>query len=621
MRTKLFILFFIVPVVFSMHFLKAQDSVKTYYLSPIEIVAKKEINLFDSYKYGTNYNSGIFDKNGFSILRRGPNFTQDIYFEGFKRGDIKVLVDGEQYHNACPNRMDAPSTRVNPLEMQSVNLSKSAALLHTGIYGSINYERADIEERFKIKSFLNGNSGSEQDLDFGTSVEGYKTSAVFRYATGRPYKNGEGKKFNQLYGYKDNFKYNFGNIGLRHQSEDFQTGANFAYGENISFPYLMMDEIYSKVFSGFFEFKGSKAYFNYTDHLMNNSLRTSSVFMETAAKNFTFGLTSSFYEIVYRQWNADNVIKNPMMNVSISNKLMPDVKQFSAIVSESFQLGDVNIAAKGGGQYLFIGDESRLNFYKTLYPNAKENRFFISAGLNVNYSIQLTRDLILFVSAEGASDAPDPEHLYIAVQRPMTNPNISGNPTLNQPIKTGLRTSINYDFLSLEGYVNYIVNYIDVVKRSAAKNYLTYDNIKALLMGLNLSAQLNFFETYLSYIYGENVTNSTPLAEISPLSITSKITLPEVYNLNFYITHTYQNTQKRIDINLMETPSAAWNTIGIGADYQYSNLRFLLEVDNLLNHNYSRHLSYARNPFASGMKIYEPGRTFRLTVYFDKLFN
>ncbi len=619
MRTRL--LFFIVAVLFPLHFLKAQDSVKTFYLSQIEIVAKKQINLSDSYKYGTNYNSGIFDKNGFSILRRGTNFTQDIYSEGFKRGDIKVLVDGEQYHNACPNRMDAPSTRVNPLEMQSVNLSKSAALLHTGIYGSINYERADIEERFKLKSFLNGNSGSEQDLDFGTSVEGYKTSAVFRYATGRPYKNGEGKKFNQLYGYKDNFKYNFGNIGLRYQSDNFQTGASFTYSENISFPYLMMDEKYSKVFSGFFDFKGHKAYFNYTVHLMNNSLRTGAGFMETAAKNFTFGLTGSFYEVVYRQWNANNVIKNPMMNVNISNRLMPDVKQLSAIISESFQLGDLNIAAKGGVQYLSVGEESRLNFYKTLYPKTEKSRFFISAGINVNHSTQLKRDLILLVSAEGAADAPDAEQLYIAVQRPMTNPNLSGNPTLKMPVRTGLRTSINYDFLSLEGYANYVFNYVDVVKRSASKNYLTYDNVKALLMGINLSAQLNFFEIYLSYLYGENVTNSVPLAEISPLSITTKLTLPEVYNVDFYITHRYENAQKRVDTNLKETPSAAWNTIGVGAGYSYSGIRFLLEVDNLLNHNYSRHLSYARNPYSSGMRIYDPGRTFRLTFYFDKLFN
>ena len=81
-----------------------------------------------------------------------------------------------------------------------------------------------------------------------------------------------------------------------------------------------------------------------------------------------------------------------------------------------------------------------------------------------------------------------------------------------------------------------------------------------------------------------------------------------------------ENAMKRIDNLLKESASAAWNTVSLNVSYGISNFILNFEVDNILNHNYSRHLSYARNPFASGMKVYDPGRTFRFTIYYDKLF-
>jgi iron complex outermembrane recepter protein len=604
-----------------LYLIKPQDSVRTYYLSPVEIIAKKEINLLDNHKYGTDYNSDLFDRNGLSMVRRGAGFTQDIYSEGFKRGDVKIVIDGEHYHTACPNRMDAPAIRVNPLEMQSVDLTKSAGLLSTGIYGKIEYHRADLEEQRRLKTFLTGNTGAQNDFDAAVSLDGYKTNAVFRVSRGTPYKTADGKKFSELYGYKDNFHYTFGSAGIRHQSGNIHLGTSFTYGENISFPYLQMDEMHSKVFSAFVGFKGHKAYFNYTDHLMNNTLRLSPMFMETDAKNYTLGITGNFYEIVYRYWNADNIIKNPMMNIDIANKLMPEVNQLSAAGSKDIHLfGNFSLVVKGGLQYFRVGDESRMEFYKTLYPDAEETRIYLSAGLNFNYTHQFAKDVVLFLSAEGAAESPEAEQLYIAVQRPMTNPDWAGNPTLKQPLKASLRAAIDYKFIRLEGYANYVTNYVNVVKRQAMKSHLTYDNIDAALLGINASAVLPYFETYISSLYGENTTNSSPLAEITPLAVKSKLNLPDIFDLKVFFTHKYENVQKRIDIELNELASAAWNSFGAGVRYRYANLSFDFEVENLLNHNYSRHLSYTRSPFASGVKVYDPGRTFRLTLYYDSIF-
>lgn len=616
----IFILCFISPLLWVANIF-AQDTLRSYQLAPVEIVAKKNISIIDKNSYGTDYNSSLFDKNGYNLVRRGSNFTQDLYVEGFKRSDIKVLIDGEQYHNACPNRMDAPAIRLNPLEMQSVDLSKSGSLINSGLYGKVEYHRSEIDEQIQLKTLINGAAGAQKDFDVAAIIEGYKTNLSLRYSRGLPYENGDGKKFTDLYNYKDNFEYKYGSIGLRHEGKNYKMGASFTLSEDISFPFLMMDEIYSRVYSAFFELYGNKLYFNYTDHLMDNTLRKSNMLMMTDTKNLTVGLTGSFYEVIYRRWDADNIIENPAMNIRLSNHLMPEINLLAATGTHRFNIAFLTAFIKGGLQYYAMGDISRLDIYKTLYSASEDSRIFFNGGINLFYSGELTNDIIFSLSAEAVSEAPEAEQLFIAVERPMTNPNWFGNPTLKQPVRMGLRSILDYSFVRIESFVNYIYNCVNIEKKNiGAKGVMTYDNINAAIMGVNLMFTYKFLETNLSYLYGENLTNPGALAEIAPFAVTSKINLPEIYNFSFSIIHRYENSQKRIDTELNEFPSSAWNTISLGVRYQISDFVLNLEAENLLNHNYSRFLSYSRNPFSAGTKVFDPGRTFRLSLYYNKLF-
>ncbi|MBK7867526.1 MAG: hypothetical protein IPJ75_11405 [Ignavibacteriales bacterium] len=78
------------------------------------------------------------------------------------------------------------------------------------------------------------------------------------------------------------------------RNQDLKYGASFTYTENISFPYLQMDEKFNRLFLQISPGKGNKIYANYTSHLMNNSLRISPMMMETDAKNLTIGATGGF---------------------------------------------------------------------------------------------------------------------------------------------------------------------------------------------------------------------------------------------------------------------------------------------------------------------------------------
>ena len=616
---------FIFTLCIGSSFIYAQsyDSIKTYQLPAVEVISKKAIPFVDKYEYGTDYSSTILNKNGYSLIRRGLNFTQDLYVEGFKRGDVRVVIDGEQYHNACPNRMDAPATRLNILDMSEVELSKSSSLINSGLYGKVEYRRSKLEDLMRLKTILAGNFGAQNDYDASLSAEAYYSNLSIRYSSGTPYENGDTKTFKDLYGYKDNYRYSYLNTSFRQSLPDYnlEFGGSFTQAKDISFPYLQMDERNSKVFSGFASFKGNKLYFNFTEHLMNNGLRSNypNMKMETLAKNFTAGLTGSFYEFIYRNWNADNFISMPRHYVP--NKLMPNVDQFSLNLATDYSFGQISTFIKGGAQYFRYKDGSRNDFYKELFTDAKDNRIFVSAGLIGTYSSQLTQELILSFSAEVATDAPEAEQLYTAVKRPMTNPDWSGNPTLNQPIRGTLRTSLSYDFIRLELFGNYVNNYIDVVKKmKTMKPAMTYENVNALIAGTNITFSYKWIESNLTYLWGENYDSKKPLAEIAPLSVFTTIRTPELSGFRFTLSHRYENAQTRINEDLKEYKTAAWNSVGLGIEYSYNFLTFSLQVFNLLNHNYVKYLSYSRNPFSAGIPVYEPGRSINFSVSMNKLF-
>ena len=117
----------------------------------------------------------------------------------------------------------------------------------------------------------------------------------------------------------------------------------------------------------------------------------------------------------------------------------------------------------------------------------------------------------------------------------------------------------------------------------------------------------------VSYVWAKNQSNESPLSEIPPLSIKTKLISPEYKNFVAYVRHTYNNAQTRIDENLNERTSAAWNKIDLGISYLWSNFNISLDVENLLGYNFYQHLSFLRDPFMANNQVYEPGRVFRIT--------
>jgi len=591
---------------------QSEDSVKTYWLSPVEITAKRislaETNLDPS----KDRLSSIFESNGFSLIRKGVFFAQDIYADGLKRSDITVVVDNERYHSACPNRMDSPLTRINPIETESVDLIKTNGDLLSGLGGVVNYHRVIPGQNMKLKTGLSGTAGSSKSIDAAVMFEGYSHSITARYSTGTPYENAEGNTFEDLYGYNDLYKYNLAEASFQGKQKDFRYGASFTYTEDVSFPYLLMDERTNRVVSSFLSYKNNKIYFNYTDHLMDNNMRESGMLMETKAKNLTVGLVGTFYEVYYRNWDSENKFRNMMTN--IDNHLMPDVKTFSLMLQQNFTFDKINLSGKAGIINQSMNDSERESFFNKYFEVDKFSRWFPTFGLTLDYVNSINQEIGYGFLVEAFSESPDPEELYISVVKPMAKPNWVGNPNLDQPLRAALRGMIADGYANLELFYTRIWNYAYLTNAEYDKKIMTYKNINAELMGANFSFNWQYVDLALSYTYAQNLSTNSPLAEIRPFEANLKLRAPKFYGVEPFLEMVYNTEQTRIDESLQEHSTSAWYRADLGIRYNHESFSINLTLENITNQLFYRHLSYLRDPFSAGVNVFEPGRNLYLSV-------
>jgi len=595
-------------------FAQVKDSVYNYTLTPIEVTAKRNIMAGANFDPSKDRLSGIFESNGFALIRKGVFFAQDVYSDGLKKADINVVVENERYHTACPNRMDSPLIRVNPLEVESIELNKTNGNLLSGLGGVVNFTRVKPSEDLHFKTGISGSLGASENIDAAFKVDGFSNSATFRYSTGTPYEDAEGRSYTDLYEYIDNFNYSLFETSFLGETGKIKYGGSYIDTKDVSFPYLMMDERVNSVYSAFFSYSNNKIYFNYTDHLMDNRLRVSKTTMTTSAKNLTIGLVGKHYEVYYRNWDSDNRFFNNI-GLNINNRLMPNTKIFSAVAQHEITISKIRVYGKLGIANQSMNDSGRENFYEWYYNVGNYSRWFPLFGISAEYTGTIAGSIGYGVMLEGAGEIPSLEELYIAVEKPGQKPNWSGNPNLSQPIKGGVRGMLAYKNLSMEIYYSQIWNYVNLTKFTSSTGVVqTYKNVEAQLIGTNINFNSTYLDLGISYTYGQNLTHDTPLAEIRPLEINGKIRSPKYFNTLLYVAFIYEAEQNRVDKILTEDITPSWYKMDIGVKYEFQNLLLRLEFENITNQLYYKHLSYSRNPFATGTKVFEPGRRVYLSL-------
>ncbi|HRX51983.1 MAG TPA: TonB-dependent receptor [Candidatus Krumholzibacteria bacterium] len=550
-----------------------------------------------------------------ALIRKGAGCVSDVYADGFKRSDLTVAIDGERHTTACPNRMDTRVGQVNFLLLDRVDVSRAGGALQNGLGGRVAYTRRPIGEETRVLGRLAGAFAAADETDAALVVESKRTRGSVRWRRGGPWTDGDGTPFAATYGYALTPDHSILELQAARAWGTGDASAGYETSTDVLFPYLKMDERENDHYEISASHRGWRAYLNRNEHLMDNGLRTSlaSMDMVTDATNTTAGVVGRDVELWVRNWDADNTITptaNPMM--AIHNHMLPDVTRVGAQARRAVDLSGNRLELRLGLIRTSAGADDTRALTDGLFPGHERTQWSVPAGLTLGRDVPVAAGT-LSLALEAAADAPSPEQMFIAVDKPMTTPTWLGNPELADPVRGTLRAAWRRAGLTAELFATHVWGYPYLRRTTVATQaYLTYGGIDAVLLGANLGYRSELLDASLVWNHGEKSDDGGPLAEIRPLQLTMEGRTPERRGVHAFARITATAKQDRVDATLNEWTTDSWTTFDLGAEWRHGPWRWRAEVANVADEAYAQHLSFVRDPFAAGVPVFEPGRSLRL---------
>ena len=560
---------------------------------------------------------------GIFIVRRGVSLTGDVNAGGFRRGDLAVVVDGERYHCACPNRMDPPTSLAMPVELASATWDRSSAPATAGLAGQLSLHRRTPGQEGSVRGGIEGNLFGSQEGTATVAVERAGQRLAARWTAGRSYEDGGGSSFGDRYGYRtEDVDYAQADLSWHATAAGWTWRAQGALTRDVPYAYLLMDERLNEMWNASLARGAFKVYANRARHLMDNGLRASAMGMSTAADQVTVGAAGAVLgmelESFARTWNANNTIATAMARVE--NRMMPRYRQWSASAGRTAQAGPVRWHARAGLTRASIGDRSRLSLYRALDAGAEGEAWFVPFAAGAGRQWNHAGGSGAGVSAELASEAPSAEQLFITVRRPMMmgtkKPDWTGAPSLSAPVRATLRGEALSRLARVELSGSYVKDYVMPVARRVSGNaHMTYENSDVALAGTRADGRWGVFEWNAAYTLGWNLDGDRPLSEIAPF-VADLSARPRLSGTTRALIRIESAAaQARLDSSLGESRSPAWGRLDVGIDWTPdARTRVALEVINVTDALYSDHLSFTRDPFAAGLRVQEPGRSVRAVL-------
>ena len=229
-----------------------------------------------------------------------------------------------------------------------------------------------------------------------------------------------------------------------------------------------------------------------------------------------------------------------------------------------------------------------------------------------------------------AARPPEASERYTALRRAGTD--WVGNPDLVATRNTGLDAAAAFERAGfrarLSVYESRVADYVTVydqprraalpgVANSLARSFA---NVDALLRGFELEASLPilfervFVSGDLSYVRGTQDGDASrgiasgALAEMPPLRGRAAARYDDG-RFSARVEGLFAADQERVDASLDEARTPGWGVLNVSAGARAGRLRVNVGVANLFDRLYVEHLSYQRDPFRSGVRVPEPGRT------------
>jgi len=604
-------------------------------------------------------------------VRKG-GIANEVVVRGFQSSNLNVLIDGQRLYGACPSHMDPPSFHADFAEVDRIEVGKGPFDVKNqgGLGGTVNIVTRQADPGWHATANLAAGSAGYVNpaatVSFGNAT--FAALAGFSWRASDAYRDGSGKRFTEITNYKPGevdataFKVGTAWGKLRaaplagHSAEVTWTHQE---ADQVFYPYLKMDSPWDRsdrvglsydVATGGTVLSALKmqAYYAQVDHWMTDQFRTSAgtaplgYSMGSMANSRTIGgklqasvfsELSAGFEAYHRFWETATQMA---MTAYAPQYSLPgataDVVGLYAEWKHPFS-GKVSLVAGARVDWASGGaDAVKANtalYYA--YNGTRETSYaeVLPSG-HVRLLYQASGGVEISGGVGSTVRVAEPSELYYAVKR-MGNDWV-GNPGLAPSRNTGLDLALSFrrsgfyaglnlfanrvnDFVALHDQPR--VNMAPGVMNTTARSYA---NVDATLLGGELSGVATltdrlFLSGDVSYVRGSQDADpakqiySTNLAEMPPLRGRAGLR----YDTGRFWGEAegiFSAAQNRVDTDLEETPTPGWGIANLRLGANVGGFTLTAGVANLFDRLYTQSLSYQRDPYRSGVRIPEPGRTF-----------
>ncbi|HSD65923.1 MAG TPA: TonB-dependent receptor, partial [Vicinamibacteria bacterium] len=608
-------------------------------------------------------------KAGLWRLRKG-GIASDVVLRGLQSRDLNVLIDGQRVYGACPNHMDPATFHVDFAEVDRVEVGKGPFDVKNqgALGGTVNVVTRKPEAGWHATPTLAAGSFGFLNPSVTLGRGGERLSALAGYSHRRssPYRDGDGRRFTEVANYRPESREDEAfSIGTawsrlvwapapRHQLDLAYTRQDSGA---VLYPYLLMDALWDDTDRVNLRYEATglgarpssvraQGYFTRVDHWMTDERRTSSLAkaraysMGTRAETQTAGgkaeavlggLTVGV-EGYERRWDATNQMAG---SGYAPQAMVPGV---SVRVGGAFAE-----YARSLGRGMGLSAGARLDAARTeadatranvvLYEAYQGTRSLAASDTLPAAKVRLAWRGGPWEIAGGvghAARAPEATERYLALKRMGTD--WVGNPDLAPSRSTGLDVAVGFTRagirLDLGVYATRVSDYItvyDQARRAAVPGVMnavarSFANVDATLRGGELGWSLPvvfgrvFVSGDVSYVRGRQDGDASrgitagPLAEMPPLRgrVAARYDDGRTFGS---VEGVFAADQDRVDASLGEARTPGWGTVNASAGVRRGRLRVTVGLANAFDRLYVDHLSYQRDPFRSGVRVPEPGRS------------
>lgn len=611
---------------------------------------------------------------GISKIRKA-GIANDIVLRGFQQGNLNFLIDGLRINGACPSHMDPSASHIDFSEIEDVEVTKGPFDIRNqgSLGGTVNVITKRQPDGFYLTpSFSTGSFGFvNPSLVTSLSVWRFHLLGGYSYRRSDPFVDGSGRNVTSYGMYtlagRNNPAFDigtgWGSLGFDvAHNQSVELSFTHQDGGLTLYPSLMMDAPYDRAdrlaanwslreLKGLVKRVRAQGYFSRVKHWMTDELRMGAVGAPLGFSMGTFASTKNFggrleaelahtivgAEAYDRGWDTVGSMRMGMM-YSASHSL-PDARNVVGGFYTQHRQNFGRLTVTLGGRMdtsssAALARDVNTDLYWAYHATRSTSTSDLAPSGTISATYLLPKGAELFAGVGSTVRLPDPEERYYAVKKMgsdwVGNPLLA--PTRNNEADLGLNVRGKHFTLRPTLFYSRLDNFIAIDMRMKINPLMsvmnpsarTYDNVDARMYGGEVAYSVGFTRSLLlsggvSYTRGIQYAKPTAglakadMAEMPPFR--SRASLRYGRSLFFAeINALAVARQDRIDLALQEQPTAGYALLGVKAGIHHKQWNIAAGIDNLTDRFYYEHLSYQRDPYRSGVRMPEPGRTLFLNI-------